>query len=100
MIDAPLGGAGVRQSRQRQACGIDLPPGKFLANRPFTHYNLYSKDIHYFRSFDLVECARKRFETLPANSSEANLLLNSATSAAKTYRLFAIKCVRSHPRFS
>ena len=44
--------------------------------------------------------ATERFGTLPANSSEASLRLNSATSAAKMYRLFAIKCVRSHPRFS
>jgi hypothetical protein len=48
----------------------------------------------------LIERAPERFETFPANSSEANLLLNAATSAAKMYRLFAIKCVRSHPRFS
>ena len=47
------------------------------------HFTLYPNDIRYFLSFDLVECAPKRFETLSANSSEANLLLNSATSAAK-----------------
>ncbi len=36
--------------------------------------------------------------TLVVNSSEASLRLNPATSAAKMYRLFAIKWVRSHPR--
>jgi hypothetical protein len=50
--------------------------------------------------FSLIERAPDRFETLPANSFEANLLLNSATSSAKMYRRFAIKCVRSQPRFS
>jgi hypothetical protein len=50
--------------------------------------------------FDPTRHARERFEKLLANSFDASLLLNSATSAAKMYRLFAIKCVRSHPRFS
>ena len=61
---------------------------------------LTCSNVCYFACFRLIERAPEGLETLPANSSEANLLLNSATSAAKMYRLFAIKCVRSHPRFS
>jgi hypothetical protein len=41
-----------------------------------------------------------RSATFPTNSPAVSLLLNSATSSAKTYRRFAIKCVRSQPRFS
>jgi hypothetical protein len=59
-----------------------------------------SSSIRYVPFFSLTWRTAERFETLPANSSEANLLLNSATSAAKMYSLLAIKCVRSHPRFS
>jgi len=56
--------------------------------------------FRYVFFFRLIEPAIQRFEGLPANSSEASLLLNSATSAANTYLLFAIKCVRIQPRFS
>jgi hypothetical protein len=35
--------------------------------------------------FGLIECGMEGFETFPANSSDASLLLNSATSAAKMY---------------
>ena len=59
-----------------------------------------SGNIHYVAFFGLIGRPPQRFETLPANSSEASLLLNSATSAAMMYRLFAIKWVRSQPRFS
>jgi hypothetical protein len=48
-------------------------------------------------SLVLSNGAPEKCETLLGNSPEASLLLNSATSAARRYRLFAIKCVRSHP---
>ena len=57
-------------------------------------------DVGYFVSLKLVDRALERLEISPANSSNANLLLKSATSTAKMYRLLSIKCVRSHPRFS
>jgi hypothetical protein len=62
-----------------------------------TSVRLTSRSIRYVSFFGLIERAAERFGTFPANSSEASLLLNSATSVAKMYRLFAIKCVRSHP---
>lgn len=63
-----------------------------------TPFNI--NNVSYFVSLELVDRALERLEIFPANSSNANLLLKSATSAAKMYRLLAIKCVRSHPRFS
>jgi hypothetical protein len=60
----------------------------------------FQRDPTALFCLDPIEGARERFETLPANSSKASLLLNSATSAAKIYLLFAIKWVRSQPRFS
>jgi len=63
-----------------------------------TPFNI--NNVSYFVSLELVDRALERLEIFPANSSNANLLLKSATSAAKMHRLLAIKCVRSHPRFS
>src|SRR6516225_9721829 len=54
----------------------------------------------------MTDCLPSRFSnahrsaTFPTNSPTASLLLNSATSSAKRYRRFAIKCVRSQTRFS
>jgi hypothetical protein len=65
---------------------------------PEAHLSFHSIRYAFFLCF--IERATDRFETLPANSSDPSLLLKSATSAAKTYRLFAIKRARSQPRFS
>src|SRR5207244_7163892 len=56
--------------------------------------------IYYVCFFGLIERAWRRFEMLPANSSEASLLLKSATSTHKMYLLCAIKWVRSHASLS
>ncbi len=58
---------------------------------------LNTYDVGYFVPFELGAPAPENFEIFPANSSDANLLLNSATSAAKMYRLLAIRCVPQHP---
>ena len=54
--------------------------------------------VLFFSAFNRL-CDRK-IRTAAGKFIEASRLLNSATSAAKIYRLFAIKCVRNHPRFS
>src|SRR5262245_2119979 len=61
----PAGGVAIR--------GTGSSQDQFLAWKMFANRVLhppplfYTKDGYYFRSLDLVECARKSFETVPAN---------------------------------
>src|SRR4029077_11871221 len=86
--------AAINDSERRKVKNRSRPGGE-PASRDST-----SRNISYICFFVLIWRTEERFETLPANSSEASRLLNSATSAANTYLLFAIRWVRSQPRFS
>jgi len=105
----PTPGTGVRDRGVHKVCNIDTSFGIFPANGrtpkskigplvSLTPPNI--NDVGYFVSLELVDRALERLEIFAASSSNANLPLKSTTSVATLYRLLAIKCVRSHPRFS
>ena len=97
-IDPTPGGGGPR-SRIHEVCNIDISSGIFSAKgrtpkskiAPLvspTPFNI--NNVSYFLSLELVDRALERLEIFPANSSNANLLLKSATSAAKMYHLLQL----------
>ena len=90
----------LRRAAARKGAHAECRKVKSCSSEAAPINRLSPSNIRYVALFGLIERALQRFEMLPANSTEASLLLNSATSAAKMYRLFAIKWVGSQPRFS
>ena len=97
-----------RSTYSHEDCNIDTLSGIFSAKGRTPKSKIAplvsltpsnTNDVGYFVSLELVDRALERLEIFP-RTHNANLPLKSATSAAKMYRPLAIKCVRSHPRFS